>query len=338
MAYEDIRNKFLPLLQRTQGHGSLSSQDPRFANAMNIAQQGAQQRAELERQLGKDLGIMRTGAALQVAAPAIGMVNPVAGGAAFGAGNQMMGLKSGNDIVKGAVVGGASVGMLNKAITGLQNSPLAHNMRQSLANRMSNKVINPVNNIEKSMTANSFNGKPMTNSPAVQEAYFKKFGASPDMTSINYNNPNAYTRAGVRGHYNNSPTPLDFTNSYKQSTINNFSNTPHIQSQTPINGVSPQLNNITNNFANTSPMNTVIQQPINNLPSTYTSANDAIQGFMNDLNTGLMNQFGANSSPMGSAGSMGSLINAENVGMQGIVTKTIPEDIGQFGMNFINKW
>lgn len=117
MAMDDIRKKFMPLSNAMNLNSGAMLNDPRFLNAFQIAKQGASDRASLDKQLGQDKLRMGAGAAMQIGSPAIGLFNPMAGGATFGAGHAMMAGKPGMDIAKDAAIGAGTAGLISKMPT-----------------------------------------------------------------------------------------------------------------------------------------------------------------------------------------------------------------------------
>ena len=125
MAVQDILQGLMPLSNTLRNSSSALLNDPRMQNAFNIAAQGQAYRNNLDRQLATDKAQMIGGAAMQIASPAVGLLNPMAGGAMFGAGHGLMNQKPGLQVAGEAAGGALAAGATNK-LMGAVNSAMAN--------------------------------------------------------------------------------------------------------------------------------------------------------------------------------------------------------------------
>lgn len=147
MPYDKILQGLMPMNALTQNQGVMS--DPRMQQAFNVAAQGQQYRNMLDQNLAKDVGQMRTGAAMQMASPLAGLVPGVGGalaGGMYGAGNALMNQTSGGQAVGQAALGAAG-GAAAQKLVGAAQSALAnragamnatHPLSQQVANNFNN--------------------------------------------------------------------------------------------------------------------------------------------------------------------------------------------------------
>lgn len=326
----------MPLLNTVQQNSGALMNDPRYNKAFNIAAQGQSYRNGLDKQLAGQKAKMYGGEAMALASPIVGAVNPVAGGAMFGAGNAMIHNAPMKDIARDAAVGG---------VAGKAGDVIMAKM-PAMANQVMSRLAPQTNAISRSPEAQQAIrsametkfGNPYVGASVANPSGMVARNATEDIGQrIPYNQPQAITAGQVTNDFSNQAAGNTIIRNYPQNNQSlddliqasrgnlNSQPTPgqmmqqQVQQnvpQTTAGGVNP-MSQVTNDFANTAPGNTVIAPTPQNMPN-YGSLDDAVNGFMNDLNSSLNNQFGANSAPMGSPGALGNMINAENFGGGGM--------------------
>ncbi len=320
MTSQDIYHNMLPLLTQTKNQGLMSN--PNYAKAFNIAAQGQSYRNSLDKALMGQKAKMFGGEGMMLASPIVGAVNPTAGGAMFGAGNAMLHNLSPRNIAMNAGIGAGTGAIASKI------APMINNGISNLYTNISSKLSGQPTGMAASLT----------DKPAVQEAFVNKFGASPNMTSLEYRNPNIYNRTATANNYDT--TASNIANSLRP-TINNSTPSANLaplsieriatpQQIQSVERVSP-MNQVTNDFSNTLPGNTIIRQYDSPATNMFNSTNDFLPS-----SPSFGGQFGGASAPMESSGGLNSLINAENYGGGGLFSEGMLNSGGQSSTNFAN--
>lgn len=225
-----------------------------------------------------------------------------------------MGVASMIPVAKGA-------GALGKALSaGRASAPIAQDLIKAnsvnpgTARAMSTKFGNPVEpaikagqGLERRMTAGAFGGNPNIGGVRPPVANSAPIVKSP---TGQVTNNFANTTPGntiIRDYPQQNAGSLEDLIQASMGRMPAQSPAP-VQPNVPVHGQSIPLNNVTNNFANTSPGNAVIQPAPN---PQFGGLDDMITNSIQNVG----NNFGANSSPIGGLGQMGNIMEAPMGGM-----------------------